>query len=201
MTRSPRGRVAPELILALLESLRAVDDPEDQIPEEDIRETLPRRLGVSPVVIERIQSYKEHVRAGRRVDDAELASFIGLVARRPDAARVFAETGARIAAARVRRVGRGLPRVVRISLVRRRMRRALSRLFGRRVGGFSGNGFDFEMAASPLVQADPGGSACSLITGFCERALRDNLAEAVVMSKPRCETRGDVKCRWTVRPA
>ena len=188
------------MILALLEAVRAVDQPDEHIPDEDIRHTMPRRLGVSGVMDTQISAFREHVRKGRRVNDQELASFFGLVARRPDSSEVFAEMGSRMAAAKVKSVSRLVPRPLRARMVRRRIQLTLDKLFGRRMGGFTGGSFTFEATATPMVQLDPSGSACSVITGFCERALHDSLGVDVKVECPRCEARGDAACRWTADP-
>ena len=200
MTDNQNRQVAAEVALALLEAMRAIDLPAERLEAEDVRLTMPRRLGLSAVVGRQIALYREHVRQGRRLTDDEFSEFVRLVMRRPDSAEVFFAMGSHLAAKKVRRVTRWLPRALRLYLVKRRIGRCLKKLFGRRVGGFVSGPFVFEVSASPLVQVDPNGEACATITGFCQRALDDSVGGGFAVTKRRCETRGDRACRWTAEP-
>lgn len=196
MTETEKRQVAAEVALALLVAMRATDLPAERLKDEDVRLTMPRRLGLSAVVDRQIALFRDHVRQGRRLTGNEFAEFIRLVMKRPDAAEVFFTMGSQLAGAKVRRVTRWVPRVVRLYVAKRRMRRALVKLFGRRLGGFVSGSFVFEMSASPLVQVDENGDACQIITGFCQRVLHDSVGPGIVVAKQQCETRGDRACRW-----
>ena len=196
--RDDKRQVAAEVALALLEAMRTTDLPPDRLKDEDVRLTMPRRLGLSAVVDRQIALFQNRVRQGLRMTADEFAEFIRLVMRRPDAAEVFFTMGSQLAATKVRRVTRWLPRALRLYLTRKRIGTALRKLFGRRLGGFVSGAFAFEMSASPLVQVDPNGEACEIITGFCQRALQDSVGGGLVVAKKQCETRGDRACRWTV---
>ena len=196
MGREDKRRVAAEVGLALLEAMRTTDLPADRLKEEDVRLTMPRRLGLSAVVDRQIALFRNRVRQGLRMTPDEFAEFMRLVMRRADAAEVFFAMGSQLATANVRPVTRWLPRVLRLYLARRRIARALRKLFGRRLGGFSSGPFTFEVSASPFVQVDPDGQACQIITGFCQRALQESVGDGTVVAKKRCETRGDRACRW-----
>ncbi|MXX56688.1 MAG: hypothetical protein F4Y07_03210 [Gemmatimonadetes bacterium] len=198
MGRDDKRQVAAEVALALLEAMRTTDLPADRLKDEDVRLTMPRRLGLSAVVDRQIALFRERVRQGLRMTADEFAEFIRLVMRRPDAAEVFFTMGSQLAGRKVRRVTRWLPRVLRLYLTRKRITTALRKLFGRRLGGFGSGSFTFEMSASPLVQVDPNGDACEMITGFCQRALQESVGGGLVVAKRQCETRGDRACRWTV---
>ena len=121
-----------------------------------------------------------------------------LVIRRPDSPEVFFEVGARLATNMIGGPVRALPKGLRTIVVKRAIYRRLKRLFGRRIGGFVSGRFVMEGSASPFVQADPGGDACQLVAGFCQRALSDALNEEVLVVEQACETRGDSTCRWTL---
>lgn len=191
-----KRQVAAEVALALLEGMRATDLPSERLEDEDVRLTMPRRLGLSAVVDRQIALYRDHVRQGRRLTSNEFAEFVRLVMKRPDAAEVFFTMGSQLAGARVRRVTRWVPRVIRLHVAKRRMLRALEKLFGRRLGGFVSGSFVFEMSASPLVQVDKNGDACQIITGFCQRVLHDSVGRELMVAKQQCETRGERACRW-----
>lgn len=197
MGQDDRRQVAAEVALALLEAMRTTDLPADRLKDEDVRLTMPRRLGLSAVVDRQIALFRHRVRQGLRLTADEFAEFMRLVMRRPDAAEVFFTMGSQLAATKVRRVTRWLPRVVRVYLTKKRIGTALRKLFGRRLGGFASGPFTFEVSASPLVQVDPDGEACEIVTGFCQRALQDSVGGGLVVAKRQCETRGDRACRWT----
>ena len=201
LSQDEKRQVAAEVALALMEAMRATDLPTDRLEDEDVRLTMPRRFGLSAVVDRQIVLFRDQVRHGHKLTGDEFAEFIRLVMRRPDAAEVFFTMGSQLAATKVRRVTRWLPRVVRLHLVKKRIGQALRQLFGRRLGGFVSGPFAFEMSASPLVQVDPNGEACEIITGFCQRALNDSVGRGLVLAKMQCETRGDRACRWTARTA
>ncbi len=196
MSESEKRQISAEVALALLEAMRDTDLPAERLKDEDVRLTMPRRLGLSAVVGRQIDLYRDHARQGRRLSSKEFGDFLRLVMKRPDAAEIFFAMGSRLAGTKVRRVTRWLPRVIRLQIARRRMRRALRKLFGRRFGGFMSGSFVFEMSASPLVQVDRNGDACEIITGFCQRVLHDSAGREAVVAKQQCETRGDRTCRW-----
>ena len=80
------GYVVPVLPLALLEAVRAHDRPDEVLEDENLAVSLPRRLGLSDVVLTQIQRYEADVQSGRRVPLPELIDLLRLVLRRPDAA-------------------------------------------------------------------------------------------------------------------
>ena len=61
------GTVAARLPLALLETVRAIDLPEEILENEDLPASLPRRFGLSDVVARRITAYEAAEKEGRRV--------------------------------------------------------------------------------------------------------------------------------------
>lgn len=183
----------------MLEALRAVDRPGEMLENEIIARTIPRRFGLSEVVERQIELYQEYARQGMKLTDDELAEFINLVKKRPDAARVFFEMGAHLANELLPSRKRWLPRSRRLILVKRAIERTLARLFGQRVGGFVSGPFSLEMSASPFVQLDSSGDACELITGFCQRGLRRVVDKEATVVKVSCETKGARSCKWSVK--
>lgn len=199
MTRRQKPRVAAQVAASLLEALRAVDRPGEMLENEIIARTIPRRFGLSEVVERQIELYQEYARQGRKLTNEELAEFINLVKKRPDAARVFFEMGAHLASEHLPSRRRWLPRSRRLIQVKRAIERTLARLFGQRVGGFVSGPFSLEVSASPFVQLDSSGDACELITGFCQRALRKVVGDETAVVKVSCETKGARSCRWSVK--
>ena len=190
--------MAAQVAVSLLETLRLVDRPGEVLEDEIIARTMPRRLGLSRVVERQIELYREYSRQGRKLSTEELAGFVKLVNKRPDAARVFFEMGDRLANEQLPSRKRWLPRSGRLVLVKRSIVRTLARLFGQRLGGFVSGPFALEVSASPFVQLDSSGDACELVTGFCQRALRRGVDEEMTVVKLSCETKGARLCKWSV---
>lgn len=195
-----RPRVAAVVGLTLLEVLREQDLPTEVLESEDPSVTMPRRLGLSDVVDRQIRRYRAEVRKGRRIADEEVRDLVRLVVRRPDSEEVFFRAG-RVLARREdsdSTLRRALPRPLAFALARRRVRRRLKRLFGRRVGGFAPGPFTVEGRALIFIQSDPGGDACQFVSGFCQGVLERYVKGEVRVVHSMCEAHKDPLCRWTV---
>ena len=186
--------------LTILEVIRRQDLPSEVLESEDTSVTMPRRLGLSDVIDRQIRRYREEVRRGRRISDAEITDLVRLVVRRPDSEEVFFNAGKILAgedsgSGGLRQV---LPRAVAYALARRKVRRRLQRLFGRRIGGFAPGLFTMEGRALIFIQSDPGGDACQLVSGLCQGVLDRYLGGEARVVHSLCECRKDSLCRWTV---
>ena len=191
-------RISAEVALTLLEVIRDQDLPTEVLESEDTSHTLPRRLGLSDVIDRQIRRYRDEVKKGQRITDDEFRDLVRLVIRRPDSEEVFFQAGS-ILAGDDRPPGwrSGLPRSVAYTLARRRVRRRLVRLFGRRVGGFAAGPFTLEGRAHLLIAGDPGGDACQFLTGFTQAVLQRYCGRRARMVHSLCESRKDPLCRWT----
>lgn len=196
--KEAKPRVAADVALALLEVIQQQDHPAEVLKDENVSETLPRRLGLSDVVYRQVQLYKEHARKGRKLTEGELRELVRLVLRRPDSVEVFFEVGLRLAGGPPSALTRRLPRGARLFLAKRHTLRRLRALFGRRVGGFAPGTFVLEGTASPFVQADPDGKACQVVAGLCQQILREFIAVDALVVEQACEARGDTSCRWVL---
>lgn len=197
-----RRRIAPVVALTLLEVIRDQDLPTEILMDEDPTVTMPRRLGLSGVVEQQIRRYRDDVRKGDRASDDEIRDLFHLVIRRPDSEDVFMEAGRRLALgseepARIGGWRRVLPGRLAYALARRRVRKRLRSLFGRRIGGYGPGPFTMEGRALLFIQNDPGGEACLLLSGFCQAALRRMTGREVVVSHDACQATGHEVCRWT----
>ena len=165
--------------------------------EEDPTVTMPRRLGLSGVVDRQIRTYQADVKRGARLTDAEVRDLFRLVIRRPDAEEIFARTGETLAwkdgGGRWRRRA---PKRLVYALARRRVRKGLRRLFGRRLGGFGRGSLVVEGRGLPFIEADPGGDACHFLIGFCQTALSQTAQRPARLEHTLCQARGDALCRW-----
>ena len=94
---SDSNRISTSVALVLLETIRETDQPTEILKEEDISATMPRRLGLSQVVLDRIDGYQKETKRGRKIADVEFKDLVGLVNKRPDAVQIFLECGQRLA--------------------------------------------------------------------------------------------------------
>jgi hypothetical protein len=189
-------RVSALVALTFLEVIKASDRPLEVFEEEDTSITMPRRLGLSDVVENRIRNYREETKKGHKISDEEFTDLVRLVVRRPDARAVFLECGTRLAGKPPRRP-RGVPRRLGLALARRRVRKRLQALFGRRIGGFADGEFVLEGCSLLFIQSDPEGDACSLVSGLCS-VMVGGPEDPPTIAHITCEARGDPYCRWGV---
>ncbi|MSR35242.1 MAG: hypothetical protein EXR95_01185 [Gemmatimonadetes bacterium] len=192
-------RISALVALTLLEVIRQQDLPTETLESEDTTHTMPRRLGLSDVIDRQIRRYREEARKRGRITDDEFRDLVRLVIRRPDSEEVFFHTGSLLA-------GddsppgwwKGLPSSFGYGLARRRVRRRLLKLFGRRVGGFAAGLFTLEARQHLFIEGDPGGDACQLVTGFAQTVLQRYCGRRSRVVHSLCQGRKDPLCRWTV---
>lgn len=190
-------RIQAVVALRLLEVMRDMDLPPELLEEEDMARTMPRRFGLSDVVERQIRAHREDVRKRVRLTDEDVRGLFRFVIRRPDGAQVFHRVGRLLAEAeRPLRIARMLPQGVQYRLARRHARRALKKLFGRYVGGFGRGHFVIEGRTLLFVEADPGGDACHLLSGFGEQILEQALGGTAKVTHSLCQSQGHDLCRW-----
>lgn len=198
-------RTTARVALALLEALRSTDTPSELLEDEDVQQSLPRRLGLNSAVEAQIRRYRDLASSRGELRASELADLLALVARRPDAPSVFAHAGRRMARDRLRRrnvrqrvVGIPLPEAVR--------RRLAFRVAGK-IAREANPGATCRIERSPralvvegsLPAASSVAEACHLVRA----ALGESLAahglgpdEGDGAVHPLCEARGDDCCLW-----
>jgi hypothetical protein len=186
--------------LSLLEVIRTRDLPTEILGAENPSQTMPRRLGLSEAVELQIRRFRIEVKRRGRISDDEAKALFALVLRRPDAGEVFFQAGGLLAGKDVpgRGVGRWYPRRVRYALARRYFKKRVRALFGRSVGGFAHGSFALESGGHVLLEMDPGGNACALLSGFAESVLSRYLPEPATVTHSPCLARGQDSCRWSV---
>jgi len=194
-----RPRIRARLALTILEVLQAQDAPREVLEDENVAQTMPRRLGLSDVVDRQVQHYRAEAKRGARITDGQFHDLVQLVVRRPDAAEIFWRVGRRAAGAGPRTfVSRALPDSLKHARLRRRVQRRLKGVFGRSVGEFTEGPFTLEGRALLFVKHTPKGEACYLVSGFCQAIVEEVLGEDYHVVHDRCEGRGDGGCRWTI---
>lgn len=186
--------------LSLLEVIRTRDLPTEILGSENPAQTMPRRLGLSEAVELQIRRFRAEVKKRGRISDDEAKALFALVLRRPDAEEVFFHAGGLLAGKDIPRRGVGVwcPRRVRYALARRYFRRRLQALFGRPVGGFGQGPFALESGGHFLLEMDPNGNACALLSGFAESVLSWYLRGSTRVTHSTCLALGEESCRWTV---
>ncbi len=192
--------VDPSVALVLLEVMRARDVPDEVLEDEQFTVTLPRRLGLSDVVDTQIRRYREEVRRSRKVSQGELRDLILLIIRRPDAEEMLAETGQILGLGRRpgREGARRLPAWLGSALARRRVDRRLAELFGRGLWRFAPGPFALVARRHLLVEIDPGGAACALVSGLCQELVERYLGARVRVQHTHCRALGDPDCKWAL---
>lgn len=194
--------VDPLLALTLLEALRTVDLPDEELETEFVEELRTKRFGLSDTVLAQIKRYQEAVRRNQRPTAEEAAGIARLIGRRPDAEAVFREAGralARQTYARIamptRRMLLILPSLFSRPLALRQIRRISERYLAgdvKRVGGT----IHLEVRESVTIDAAPKQAGCS----FYETVLRE-LMQLLVdgvgsVEHVRCVSRNQGTCEW-----
>jgi hypothetical protein len=192
--------VAAVVGLSLLEVIRALDLPSEILASEDPTQTMPRRLGLSEVVDQQIRFYREQVRRRARINDQQAQDLVHLVLRRPDSEEAFHRAGELLAGnlKPLKGLKRLYPEKARYSVARKETRRRIRSLFGRPVGGFAHGPFNLEARGHFLLELDPGGDACALVTGLSQAILRRCFRQELVVHHVTCEARKHELCRWVV---
>ena len=194
-----KGKIAAVVALSLLEVIRARDLPTEILESEDPSQTMPRRLGLSGVVDVQIRRLREQARRRERITVEQARDLVHLVLRRPDSEEVFFQAGERLAG-KIEPLGgvsRLYPQRVLYSLARRQVRKRIRDLFSRPVGGFAHGPFTLEARGHFLLDMDPGGDACHLLSGLAQAILRRYLRRDVSVSHPSCQALKHELCRWT----
>ncbi len=193
---APR-RIQAVVALRLLEVMRDMDLPVELLRDEDPTRTIPRRFGLSDVVERQIRTHREDVRKGVRITDEDVRGLFRFVIRRPDGAQVFERVGRLLAEeAGHSRLVRFLPASIQYRMARRRARRTLKKLFGRAMGAFGRGPFVLAGQSLLFVEADPGGDACQLVSGFTEEVMSRTMGAPATVEHTLCEARGDSLCQW-----
>lgn len=196
-------KIAAMLPLAILESVRQHDRPRETLEDENLSESLPRRLGLTDVVESQIYRYERARQRGDGVPEDEVHDLFQLVLRRPDAEAILLEAG-RLVARRHYDAASAVTAATRKMLPRRMAsaaaRRAASRLL-RRVAGTG----DRNVAGPPLTvriddavtaSADASGKACALVTGLLEELANLYTGDRISVRHRACSARGDAACEW-----
>lgn len=194
----PRRSVHARLAVALLETLQRQDRPDEVLVDENLSVTLPRRLGLSHVVLAQLQRYREEARRNHRVREPEVFDLMHLVSRRPDAAQVFHEVGRALADGLGAGWRRVLPRRFVPAHVQRRSARLLKGVFGAPVLRRDRTEPGLVLVHPGILGADGDPNTCALITGALEGVAERSVRLPLMVRKAGCRHEGADVCRWDV---
>ncbi|MCK5651314.1 MAG: hypothetical protein KAJ42_08055, partial [Gemmatimonadetes bacterium] len=195
-----KGRVSSIVGLSLLEVIRTLDLPTEVLASEDPTQTMPRRLGLSDVVDQQIRLFREQVRKRERITDQQARDLFHLVLRRPDSEEAFLNAGELLVenTKPLRGLGRFYPEKALYPRARRQTRKRIKHLFGRSIGAFAHGPFSLEARGHFLLDLDPGGDACELVTGLSQSILGRYLRRRIEVRHTSCEALKQDLCRWVV---
>jgi hypothetical protein len=188
--------------LSLLEAVRNVDTPVDQLDAEYVDELRNKRLGLSDTIYAQIKRHSEAAKRGHRTGQEESVALAKLIGRRPDAEAVFRAAGRYMARQSYRTISpvtrkmmRLLPSAMARPLAFRHARKIAGRYLGgnvRRVGSF----LLFDVPRSVTLGTAPGAIGCT----YYEASLRELLLLLVgsigAVEHVRCTGRGEGGCEW-----
>ena len=190
------------LPLSLLEAVRNVDTPDDQLDAEYVDELRNKRLGLSDTIYAQIKRHTEAAKRGHRTGQDESVALAKLIGRRPDAEAVFRSAGRFMARQSYRTVSPVTRRMMRLlpsplarpMAFRHAKKIALRYLNGnvRRVGSF----LLVDVPRSITLGTAPGEIGCM----YYEASLRELLLLLIgsigVVEHVRCVGRGEGACEW-----
>lgn len=200
------GTVTPIFPLLLLKTVREMDRPEEVLEDEDVTTSMPRRFGLSDVVLLQIHRLEEEVRRRRLQSARDLEDLVRLVARRPDAEQLCYRVGQRVAQhaweqrpAMLRGPVRLLPQAVALLAAQRAARRLFKQLVGTGRLTVQRRPLQLRIAGAITARAGAEGAACACYTGAFEELLLQYTGRSYRAQHSSCEARGDPACEWTVQ--
>lgn len=194
--------VHAQIPLSLLEAIRRIDTPEDQIDAEYVPELRNKRLGLSDTVYTQIRRYSEATKRGQKIPFVEAAGLGTLIGRRPDSDKLFVSAGQILAndiyysiAKPVRGFIKIMPRFVARPVAFKQLRGISRDFFGgtlERTGAF----LALRIPNSVTVNGAPKSAGCT----FYESALRELLHLLIngggQIDHVRCVQREEGTCEW-----
>jgi hypothetical protein len=188
--------------LSLLEAVRNVDTPIDQLDTEYVDELRNKRFGLSETVYTQIKRHSEAVRKGQRTGSDEVIGLAKLIGRRPDAEAVFRAAGrytARQSYHTISTINRQLMRLLPAAIARplayRYAKKIVARYLGgnvRRVGSF----LMVDVPRSITLGTAPGSIGCTYYEASVRELLQRLIGSIGAVEHVRCAARGEGSCEW-----
>jgi hypothetical protein len=190
------------LPLSLLEAVRNVDTPRDQLDTEYVDELRNKRLGLSDTIYAQIKRHTEAARRGQRTGQDEAIALAKLIGRRPDSEAVFRAAGRYLAKQSYRTISpvtrklmRLLPSAMARPLAFRHARKIAARYLNgnvRRVGTF----LLLEVPRSITLGTAPGAIGCTFYESTVRELLLLLIGSIGAVEHIRCNGRGEGTDEW-----
>jgi len=190
------------LPLSLLEAVRNVDTPSDQLDTEYVDELRNKRLGLSDTVYAQIKRHSEAVKRGQRTAQEESVALAKLIGRRPDAEAVFRAAGrflARQSYHTISPVTRKLMRLMPSALARPLAFRHAKKIAARYLNGNVrrvGNFLMVDVPRSITLGTAPGAIGCTYYEATLRELLLLLIGSIGAVEHTRCTGRGEGTCEW-----
>lgn len=188
--------------LSLLEAVRNVDTPIDQLDAEYVDELRNKRFGLSETVYTQIKRHSEAVRKGQRTGSDEVIGLAKLIGRRPDAEAVFRAAGrytARQSYQTISTINRQLMRLLPAALARPMAFRYAKKITARYLGGNVRRVGSFLMVDVPrsiTLGTAPGSIGCTYYEASVRELLQRLIGSIGAVEHVRCAARGEGACEW-----
>ncbi len=190
------------LPLSLLEAVRSVDAPADDLDAEWVPELRNKRLGLSDTVYAQIRRYGDSVKRRQRTVHDEAVGLAKLIGRRPDAEAVFRAAGRYLAresyltiSAPTRKMIVLLPSLFARPIAFRQVRRIAERYLN---GAVNRVGTSLLLAVENPVTLDsaPRGIGCAYYEAMLRELLRLVSMSGGAVEHVRCAGRDEGACEW-----
>jgi hypothetical protein len=196
------NQVSAIIPLAVLQSVRTIDQQGPELGAEYEDGIGPKRLGKSPTVTAQIERYRQLAVRNTAVEAEEVLQLFRLVGRRSDAGLAFSQ-GGRLAARHALEQISGAAKVVR-KMVPARVgqriglrwaARVTKRVFGAVMELDPEQGIVFEAGPNTTVLT-PDGVGCSFYSAALAEMLRSVTHFEGAVLHDICMAHGDDRCRW-----
>ena len=195
------SNVHARIPLSLLEAIRRIDTPEDQIDAEYVQELRNKRLGLSDTVYTQIRRYSEATKRGQKIPFAEASGLGTLIGRRPDSDELFMSAGKILAhdiydaISGPRRAVMKAPGFISRPVAFKQLRTITETFFGGTLER-SGSSLSLRIPDSVTVNGAPDSAGCT----FYESALRELLHLLIhgggQVDHIHCVQRNEGTCEW-----
>ncbi len=188
--------------LSLLEAVRNVDTPIDQLDTEYVDELRNKRFGLSDTVYTQIKRHSEAVRKGQRTGSDEVIGLAKLIGRRPDAEAVFRAAGrytARQSYQTISPINRQLMRLLPAAVARPLAFRYAKKIAARYLGGNVrkvGSFLMIDVPRSITLGTAPGSVGCTYYEASVRELLQRLIGSIGAVEHVRCAARGEGTCEW-----
>jgi predicted hydrocarbon binding protein len=188
--------------LSLLEAVRSVDSPDDELEAELVPELRNKRLGLSETVYAQIRRYSAAAKKSLRTPQEDAVALARLIGRRSDAAAVFENAGrilARESLATASPVARQIILILPSLLARPLALRQARRIAGRFLNGTItrvGSSLLLEVPVSVTLDSAPAERGCGYYESVLRELVRLLVGGTAAVEHVQCVSRGGETCEW-----